>query len=193
MFFGSTYGQLSHEDTAILSKAFRQIASQEQILYIDTVNADASVITRLKEIFHKGELTDKRLGNTITLTKSEQKYLLTELGQRIIWNDYLFTNGKRISSDSMRIFLKKQNTDRVKTINQAAKSKDTLTIKALGELKNYPYVFTFAKPIYIRNNTVCLISFIAMCGNECGQTETSFYKKVNNEWTKWVVVSSGTF
>ncbi len=193
MFFTSTYGQLSKDDTAILSKAFRQITSQEQIVYIDTVNATGSVPTRLKEIFQKDKLTDKNSKNSITLTKSEQEYLLSQLGQRIIWNDNLFNNGKRICSDSMWSFLKKLNTERVGTINQAAIDKDTLTIKKLQQLKNYPFVFTFAKPIYIRNNTVCLISFGAMCGGDCGQTETSFYKKENDQWTKWIVVTGGIF
>ena len=101
MFFTSTYGQLSKDDTAILSKAFRQITSQEQIVYIDTVNATGSVTTRLKEICQKDKLTDKNSKNSITLTKSEQEYLLSQLGQRIIWNDNLFNNGKRICSDSM--------------------------------------------------------------------------------------------
>lgn len=194
MFIGSTYGQLSKDDTAILFKAFRQITSQEQIIYIDTVNANGSVPTRLKEIFQKGKVTDKRSGNSVTLTKSEQEYLLSQLGQRIIWNDNLFNNGKRISSDSMWTFLKKLNTERVATINQAVIDKDTLTIKKLPQLiKNHPFVFTFAKPIYIHDNTICLISFGAMCGGDCGQTETSFYKKVNNQWTKWIVVTAGYF
>ncbi len=193
MFLGSTYAQLSIEDTTILCKAFRQITSKEQIVYVDTVNATGSVPTQLKEIFQKGKVTDKRLGSSITLTKSEQEYLLSQLGQRIVWNDNLFEKGKRICSDSMWNFLGKLNAERVATINKASIDKDSLTIKKLQQLKNYPFVFTFAKPIYIRDNSVCLISLGAMCGGDCGQTETSFYKKENGEWTIWIVVTSGVF
>lgn len=193
MLFGSTYGQLSTVDTSILFKAFRQVSSQEQIVYIDTVNENASVPTRLKDIFQKGKVTDLWSGNSITLKKSEQEYLLSQLGQRIVWNDNLFSNSKRIGLDSMWTFLKKKHTERISAFKQATMNKDTLTINELRKLKNYPFVFTFAKPIYIRDNTVCLISFGAMCGRDCGQTETSFYKKVNKEWTKWIVVTAGEF
>ena len=188
---GVTYGQVSQDDTAILLKAFRQITTQRQIVYVDSVNANKSVPERLKDAFQKGTVTDKRQGNSITLTKAEQNYLLSQLGQQMVWSDSLFPNSKRINADSMWTFLRQMNAQRVLSLNQAASQKDTVTIKNLKYY--YPYVFIFAKPIYIRNNTVCLIAFSAMCGGNCGQTETSFYKKINNEWTKWIIVSAGDF
>ncbi len=188
---GATYGQVSQDDTTILLKAFRQVTSQRQIVYVDTVNANSSVPERLKERLQKGTVTDKRQGNSITLTKNEQDYLLSQLGQQTVWSDNLFPNSKRIHSDSMWTHLRQINAQRVLSLNQAALQKDSVTIKNLRY--DYPYVFTFAKPIYIRDNTVCLIAFGAMCGGDCGQTETSFYKKENNEWIKWIIVSAGDF
>ena len=186
-----TYGQVSQDDTTILLKAFRQVTWQRPIIYVDIVNANSSVPERLREVFQKGTITDKRKGNFITLTKTEQDYLLSQLGQQTVWSDNLFSNSKRIDTDSMWTYLRQMNAQRTLSINQAALKNDTVLIKKLKY--DYPYVFTFAKPIYIRNNTVCLIAFGAMCGGECGQTETSFYKKENNEWTKWIIVSSGDF
>ena len=186
-----TYGQVSQDDTTILLKAFRQVTWQQPIIYVDIVNANSSVPERLREVFQKGTITDKRKGNFITLTKTEQDYLLSQLGQQTVWSDNLFSNSKRIDTDSMWTYLRQMNAQRTLSINQAALKNDTVLIKKLKY--DYPYVFTFAKPIYIRNNTVCLIAFGAMCGGECGQTETSFYKKENNEWTKWIIVSAGDF
>ena len=188
---GVTYGQVSQDDTTILLKAFRQITTQRQIVYVDSVNANKSVPERLKDVFQKGTVTDIRQGNSITLTKAEQNYLLSQLGQQVFWSDNLFANSKRINTDSMWTFLRQMNVQRALSLNQAVSQKDTVTIMNLRY--DNPYVFIFAKPIYIRNNTVCLIAFSAMCGSSCGQTEVSFYKNENNEWTKWIMVSAGVF
>ena len=188
---GATYGQVSQDDTTILLKAFRQVTKQGQIVYVDTVSAYNDSQGRLLKTIQNGSISDKRNGNSLALTKAEQDHILTQLGQQTVWSDNLFPNSKRIDADSMWAFLRQMNAQRALSLNQAALQKDTVTIKHLRY--DYLYVFTFAKPIYIRDNTLCLIAFGAMCGGECGQTETSFYKKENNEWTKWIIVSAGDF
>jgi hypothetical protein len=188
---GATYSQVSQDDTTILLKAFRHVTKQQQIVYVDTVNANSFMLEQLKEAFQKGTVTDKRQGNSITLTKTEQDELLSKLGQQTVWPDNLFPNSKRLDADSMWTFLRQMNEQRVLSINQAAFQKDNATIQNLRY--EYPFVFTFAKPIYIRDKTFCLIAFSAMCGGNCGQTETSIYKKENNSWTKWIIVSAGDF
>jgi len=77
------------------------------------------------------------------------------------------------------------------SLKHAALQNDTATVRKLRY--DYTFVFTFAKPVYIRDNTVCLVAFGAMCGSDCGRTETSFYRRENNEWTKWIIVSAGDF
>jgi hypothetical protein len=32
-----------------------------------------------------------------------------------------------------------------------------------------------------------------MCGGDCGRAQTSFYKKEDDEWIEWIIVSSGVF
>ena len=187
----ATYGQVSQDDTTILLKAFRNVTIQRQIVYVDTVNKNSSVPEGLEEIFQKGTVTDLRQVNSIILTKKEQNYLLSQLRQQVVWSANLFPNSKRIDTDSIWTFLRQMNAQRALSLKHAVLQKDTVTIKNLRY--DYPYVFTFTKPIYIRDNTVCLITFFAMCGRDCGQKETSFYKKENNKWIKWVIVSAGDF
>ncbi|MBL0140136.1 MAG: hypothetical protein IPP86_16680 [Bacteroidetes bacterium] len=186
-----TYGQFNQNDTTILLKAFRQITSQRQIVYVDTVGPNSYVQEKLQEAFKKDTIIDKRRGNSITLTESEMNHIISQLGKETIWYDNLFFNCKRIDSDSLLSVAKQMYAERVQSLNEAILKKDTARIKDLKQ--NYSYVFEFTKPIYIRDNTICLISFNAMCGLDCGQSETSFYKKDEGEWTKWVLVSSGDF
>ena len=187
----ATYGQTDQDDTTILRKAFREVTSLRQIVYVDTVNSNRVVPDRLKEIIYKDMITDKQSGNSLKLKKDEQDYLFSQLSLRTIWTDNIFTDSKLINSDSMWTYLSQENKKRIVDMNQAVLSKDTLTLKKLQYY--YSYVFAFTKPIYIRDNTICLISFAGMCGIECGREETSFYKKENNEWTKWIIVSAGDF
>ena len=123
--------------------------------------------------------------------QAEQNYLLDQLFQESSWPDHLFPNSKRIKTDSMFTYLSKMNPQHKLSLNQATSQKDTITIKNLRY--NSPFIFTFAKPIYIRDNTVCLIVFGARCGGDCGHIETSFYKKVYNEWIKWITVTAKDF
>jgi len=188
---GAIYAEVNPEDTTILLKAFRKVTSQGQIVYIDTVNASGSIPNQLKEIIQKSKITDKRQGETITLSKSEQEYLLSQLAKPTVWDDNLFSDCKRIDADSMWTHIKLKDIKRRIALNQAVLQKDTTTIKNLQH--SFSYVFSFSKPIYIRDNTICLISFSAICGGTCGQSEASFYKKSNNQWSKWIIVTAGDF
>lgn len=187
----ATYGQVSQDDTTILLKAFRHVTTQRKIVYVDTVSAYNDSNGQLLKTIQNGTISDKINGNSLTLTKAEQNHILTQLGQQTVWSDNLFPNSKLIDTDSMWSFLIQMNAQLSLSLNQAVFQKDTLTIKNLRYER--PYIFAFAKPIYIRDKTVCLIAFGAMCGGECGETETSFYKKENNKWTKWIIVSAGVF
>ena len=186
-----TYGQFNQSDTTILLRAFRQVTSQKQIVYVDTVGPNSYLQEKLQEALKKYSITDKKRGHSIALTEREINYLLLQLGQETIWYDNLFFNSKRIDSDSLLSVEKKMYTERIEFLNQAILQKDTVKIKDLKQ--NISYVFEFTKPIYIRDNTICLISFYAICGLDCGQSEASFYKKEKGEWTKWVLVASGDF
>jgi len=189
---GVTYGQLSQDDKTILRKAVIRIIPLEKIVYVDTVSRHNRslnfVLDRLSNAIQNGKLSDKRNGDTLTLSKTEQKYILTQLEQQTVWPVNLFPNSKRIDTDSMTSHIRQMNLQRRLKLNLAKLQKDTLTIKKLRY--DLPYVFTFLKPIYIRDKTICLIAFSAICGGECGLAETSLYKKEKNGWSKWMILSA---
>lgn len=191
-FTGVTYGQVNQDDSSILVKVVRQLSLQQQIIYVDTVRGikDESE-ERLINIIRNGVIQDWASKDVLVLTKAEQNYILNQLRQQTVWPDNLFPNGKRIEEKSMWNYLRQMESERILSMNNAALQKDTATYNSLRN--NYTYIFTFAKPIYIRDNTICLIAFGAMCGGMCGRTETCFYKKENNEWIKWIMVSAGDF
>ena len=90
----------------------------------------------------------------------------TEISQleKFVWKDSLFKNSNRIKEDSASSHFRKNNN----------------------------LVYIFSKPLYIRDNSIALTSFVVMCGNNCGQNEVAFYKKEKGKWIKWVVISQGT-
>lgn len=190
----SAFCQTNIEDTIVLRKVFNEVSSQRQIAYVDSVNMNGYVPDVLMEAIQKGKITDTRKTrkpNSLTLTKAEQNYLLEQITQQTVWSDNLLADSRLIESDSMWVYLRQENTKRIAAMNKAAMENDTLALKKAR--LNYSYVFTFTKPVYIRDNTICLISFAAVCGTECGRNEISFYKKENNEWGKWIVISAGDF
>lgn len=182
------------DDTIILFKAFREVSLQKTIVYVDTVNKDCKVPNLLKEVFQKNKIIDKgnsKPKNVLKLTKAEKNYLLTQIGQQIVWNNGLFPNSVRIDSDSMWTYLMRQKSIKKASMSETILNHDTITFKELNRQYNFVYIFT--KPIYIRDNTICLITYSAMCGTDCGRSEISFYKKENNIWSKWLIVSAGDY
>ncbi len=188
---GSAHGQISQEDTIILHKAIREVKPHGQIVYVDSVSMSSDVVERFASIFKDNEVRDIQEDIATRLTKEEQEYLLSQLNLLVAWPDSLFTGSLRLEADSTWTYLKQMNASRFETINQANALNDTLLIRELQT--DYPYVFVLARPIYIRNNTVCLVFYFAFCGHTCGQSEASFYKKENDEWTKWILFSASDF
>lgn len=183
-------GDLTTDDSLILIKAFNTITSSQKIVYTDTTISISSNLERFKEIFSYSTVTDKRHGKSITLTKDEQNLILSNIGKQVVWNERLFPNSIRIPKDSIWVVLERLKSDRKVAFNNAKSYRDTVAMK---ELLGDPYVFTFNKPVYLRNNTLCFLTFTALCGTECGQSEMSFYKKESGEWRKWLVISASEF
>ncbi|MBL0049285.1 MAG: hypothetical protein IPP32_14460 [Bacteroidetes bacterium] len=189
-----TYGQISEDDSTILLKAFRQVTLRDQIVYTNKFTPESYFADMLKGRIEKGIITENSKdpkSKSITLTSEEQKYLLGQLKQQITWADNLFLNSKLIDADSVWTYSSQMSTNHISAVNQAILLKDTLRIIELK--KHNPFVFTFLRPIYLRDKSICLITFIALCGNSCGRSEMSFYKREKNDWKKWIVVSNGQF
>ncbi len=187
-------GQDVQNDTIILLKAFKEVTLKEQIVYVENLASMKGVFKQLPKIIKNGKIENTVKGpyaNTIVLSKDEQKYIIAKLKSDNDIPDSYFPKGKRILADSIWEYLDKENEARNNKISEAIMTKDTI---ALINLKyDYSWVFCFKTPIYFRENSFCLISYVAWCGKSCGRKEASFYKKENGQWKRWLIFSEGDF
>lgn len=189
---GLAFGQSNLEDTVVLYTAIQKYAGNRTIIYIDSINKERKLPASIAATIKKGKVKDIDDPNKcLRLTNSEVKYLHEHIATLTAWNDHLFANSRRVNADSMWVALSASSAWRLPNSDKQVSSPDS---PASGKSKNtYQYVFTFTKPIYIRNNKVCYFTWAALCGGECGYLETSFFKKKNNKWVKWITVSAGNF
>jgi len=157
-------------DTQLIKAIFdgdiaKRINAGQQIVYADK---PSGATQKLKEKI----MNDKTL--KIALTNEERRFIIDALDSigNYSWPDNLFNNSKRINN------------------------KDVFATAAWvddGRNKQRRFVYVFSKPIYIRNNSVALISYARICGGECGSTETAFYKRVDGIWVVDIIISGGDF
>lgn len=101
------------------------------------------------------------------------------------WRDSLIHNAKAISIDSIRVFIR--NYDR--SLPQEKEELNTVTTIC----RRGPILFSFSKPMYIRNETICLIYIRKLSRIYEGNEELSFYKKDEEKWVKWITLYSSSF
>ncbi|WP_298509228.1 hypothetical protein [uncultured Kordia sp.] len=109
--------------------------------------------------------------DSITLSSTEKKYLITELraSKNFEWN------------------LNRKNKLLV------VENNESLAVHFLAKNKN-SLLKIVSKPIFIRNNTIaCVYSADLCCGHIYGHTSLSFYKRINGKWTEWIVICQGDF
>jgi hypothetical protein len=187
-----TFGQVPPNDTIVIKDIFWRTTYNEPIVYTDKV--ENGVWDKLKKDLEKKNIigsTSSNQNDSLKLTDKEQEYLIAQIekNKAFIWPDGLFKNSKRIELDSMWSFLKKERARYSELRNKAAKSKDTLMI---NQLKNkLPWVYTFTKPIYLRDNTICVLYFRKLCGQVEGSQDACICKKKNGKWEGWIFLSGG--
>lgn len=186
-----SFAQNHKSDSIILEQEFRILVGEKPIIYIDSFKSNSYLKNELENLFIHDTIKDKRLGNSIHLSKSEQQYLISEIGKEIDWPDNLFPNSKRISIDSMSKYWYQRNFETYEQIQNAISIKDTTALKNLKYDLNY--VFVFNQPIYIKENSFCFITYYALCGSTCGHLKSSIYKKTNENWVKWITNNWGDF
>jgi hypothetical protein len=194
-----SFAQSNPEDTIILRIAIPELKKQRLIVYADTVNKECRMTLPkdMVDAIKKGMLTDMRNAqhsDTLVLSVNEKKYLLKQLKKTTVWENNLFENSKRISGDSLFDYATNEGRKYYKKLSEAKLSKDTIALAKLSqEYPYFPYAFGFTKPVYLRNNTICFISFVAICGNPCGRSASGIYKKDGNEWKLWIGMPQGDF
>lgn len=195
-FFASAlFAQNTTEEKGALLEAMKIVEQQSPIVYLKKIPSYKKKPERIIQKITAGKfyaynspegsvVVDPATGETIIkgspsdsliLTDQEQKILIRSLGQRATWPDHLF-----------------ENSIAVKSWDEGYKQLAAL-YHANPSDHAYRYVFSFSRPVFIRNGTVCLISVVAMCGGSCGSIDLSFYRKKGAVWQQWFFISGGDF
>jgi hypothetical protein len=184
-----SFGQTNVDEIAVLTEALKIVDYQEPIIYIKTLNKNyeskylTDKINRNSFYIREGDVIDPITGivdsvgknlDSLILTETEVNYLIQVISEPINWEENLFNNSIAVNDQS-------EAWEKYVEIRKNVKSKKAL------------YYFSFTKPIFIRNKTICLLAIAAICGGECGITNFSFYRKVNGKWGKWIRISGGEF
>jgi hypothetical protein len=140
--------------------------------YADRV--DEQIIDVLREILMqdtviKGPPYSGIIKDSLAITDNEREMILKELKllKNHRWKSNLFSKSLLIRAESADSIVKR-----------ISKTKDSLMVRLCTE------IYTFSKPIFFRNDSLCVFYFernsLLMREGECW-----FYKKENNEWKKY--------
>ena len=137
-------------------------------------NLDSSFLhyhlSELKKQESETEFTNRHNGNSIVLTATEKKHIITSLKHQLNleWQKSQFPNYEMISFEQLKEYLGKDRNNTVVVISE---------------------------PVYIRNKSLAIIFLSNLC---CGRgiggfVELSIFKMEKNQWIKYVEISSGDF
>jgi hypothetical protein len=138
--------------------------NDEKIIYCDSVNSYA-----IDEI--KRALFNAKYKTGFVLSKKEKVHVRSELKKMkgYVWQDSLMQNCTLIKKDS---------------INYAFGKSNKSLIDGWGYFHDHfgEGYYDFSKPIFIRNNTVCIFYKGHHCGWLCGDGVVAVYIKRGNKW-----------
>ena len=183
--------QQTHSHRTVLLAAIDKSSPPDYILYLDHVPGILGDYVDLKTILSSDYLSRNHFKNELKLTREERKRLLNEIEADTEWQHDAFPCGARINSDSLWTFLKKVNDFRRKSIQKPMPDHGDMVF--LPVKQDLVYVYCFKKPIYFRNESLCLIQYVALCGNHCGHSETCVLMRLDDKWIKWKIITEGVF
>jgi hypothetical protein len=189
LFANCSFAQLASVDSILLQKAIRDKRPEGNIVYTDKINESDlyQLFVKLKDESFRGATTDTKM-NVMTISKQERKDLEKKLKNlsKPYWQSQLFTDSKMIQEQNVMVYYKSVYQEYSETFtnpNNTQQDKSQLLMNT-----PQPYVFEFSPPVYFRDN-FCFIYMKTFCGNGCGSTEMSFYKKQDDKWEKFVVLA----
>jgi hypothetical protein len=168
--------ELSQAQSNESTKTFiRSVVHEEgKILYVDSISNNT--INEMQEALNKDTIsnviiTDKR-GKRIVFdfTKKEREYINSELKKmrNYAWSEGLLKNSILLRQD---------------TIGHIFSMKAMLFDKWGYFKSHYGQGFHyFSKPIFLRNNTVCIFYEDYNCGWTCGDGSLNIYVKKGDKW-----------
>jgi hypothetical protein len=131
---------------------------------IDVIRKNFTEDTVIRGLPYNGIIKD-----SLTITVSERKMILEELASvgNHRWGSNLF---------SKSLLIRAEEADSI--VKRISKTKDSLMVKLCTE------IYTFSKPIFFRNDSLCIFYFdrssVLMREGGCW-----LYKKEKNEWKKY--------
>jgi hypothetical protein len=139
-----------------------------------TSRIDDRIIDVLRGIFTqdtviKGLPYNRIIKDSLTISGNESEIILEELKllKNHRWESNLF---------SKSLLIRAEEADSI--VKRVSKTKDSLMVRLCTE------IYTFSKPIFFRNDSLCIFYFeensVLMREGQCW-----FYKKENNEWKKY--------
>ncbi|WP_316812890.1 hypothetical protein [Pedobacter heparinus] len=146
---------------------------KEPIVYTDKIDVAEYVYNLFVDICKKDTLRTYKHEARLVLAKHEKDFILAEASKI-----------KEKSFDGN--LLKKSTLIPRSKLSEIFKGKINGWQKFTKEYNGGFY--SFSKPIFIRNETLCIFYVDYACGNLCGNTEIAVYKKIKDTWTEWFVL-----
>jgi hypothetical protein len=152
---------------------------EDNIFYIDSAGKKKIMsFWDLKRLdlrnYHKETIHIK--SDSIRFTEFEIKHINDEIAKmdRYKWDKGLFADALLIPTDKInKIF-----------------ADNILKGWAYLKAKHIDRLYSFAPPIFLRDNSYCLFYYSYGCGDLCGQGEFALYKKGQGKWVKIMVLTS---
>jgi hypothetical protein len=178
-------GKLMGQAPDIVEQVIRDKQDTAKVYYEDSVaRLVRGVSVYQRQLLKKRKYSSYNVynlnGNKIVLTRREKGYINKELlkMRSEVWPVNLFANSVRVPSDSAWQY-----------IRQLARQNF-----AGGRQSRYQQLWSFSRPIYLRNNTICLFSWTYICHSSCGEQEILFYKKnAAGRWERYVFLDGRVF
>ena len=169
------FSQITHAQNDPSSQRFiRSVIHEKGIVYTDSL--DRNTISEMRKYLN-GKLIDSyilpgfRAGKSgkFGFSKREKFFINTELNKLVslCWQPGLLDSSRLIKAD---------------TVTKIFKNGDLFSGWDYFR-KNYGReLYSFSKPIFLRNNTICLFYFGDRCGELCGEGGLYIYIKKNGVW-----------
>lgn len=158
--------------------------------------------SEIKDVF-KSYIQDKR---QVFLLPSIDSFYIKEIKQSLSTNSFrrrikfsdsdkevydtlYFTKAERLYVDSF--------IQALATFKWTDSEKDKVGLENFSLIKNdqpkihpdFDYiVYTIAKPVFIRQDSICFLFYDCSCGSLCGYSELIILTRQGNKWLKWLTI-----